>query len=119
MYNDRSVTTKYVPNMANIPEPVPLPLKPCCDPYGRVVPVNAPYERPKRNELTKLGYDACNLPEIQRQKCPCCGFRQVPIECCSREDRTVAPCGYDPKNTEHKNVYGTYFDRFNDVCRKY
>ena len=118
MYNESNVPNRCVCDVVKIPEPLPLPLQPTCDPYGRLVPVNVPYIRPTESSLTKLGYDACLLPEIQRQKCPCCGFRQAPIECCSREDRTVMPCGYDPKNLEHKRIYGLYFERFNDVCDK-
>ncbi|BHF76934.1 hypothetical protein SprV_0502003500 [Sparganum proliferum] len=116
MESNKTHHKPYVEDLGLIADPVPPAYRPCCDIYGRIIPVNKPYEKPIESERTKLGYDACTLPEVMRPRCPCCGFRQLPIECCFKGEVLPQACAYDPSDKRHRKIYSQYYEKFNDVC---
>lgn len=108
----------FIPNVTDISPVYPGQItRPRCDRYGCLVPLR-PLESANRIlPKTKLGFDACRMPHIQRQRCPCCMYRDVPDMCCKKISKFPNPCNYEVMDMHHKRIYGRYMFRFDGACR--
>uniref|UniRef100_A0A5K3EIB6 VWFC domain-containing protein n=1 Tax=Mesocestoides corti TaxID=53468 RepID=A0A5K3EIB6_MESCO len=62
--------------------------------------------------ITKLGYDADQMPLALRPKCPCCGCRQNPMDDFRTSEIKRDGCAFDPCSPCHKRLYEDYIDSF-------
>uniref|UniRef100_A0A5K3EHU0 Stabilizer of axonemal microtubules 2 n=1 Tax=Mesocestoides corti TaxID=53468 RepID=A0A5K3EHU0_MESCO len=92
-------------------------IRPKCDRYGCLIPLRPKQSIRRDHPKTKLGYDACQMPMAQRQRCPCCMYKEVPDLCCKRVSKFPNPCNYELMDQHHKRIYGKYMSRFDGVCR--
>ncbi|CUT99150.1 expressed conserved protein [Echinococcus multilocularis] len=63
-------------------------------------------------QVTKLGYDADQMPLALRPRCPCCGCRQNPLHEFKISEVKRDGCAFDPCSPCDSKLYESYFESF-------
>ncbi|VDM15849.1 unnamed protein product [Hydatigera taeniaeformis] len=63
-------------------------------------------------QVTKLGYDAEQMPLALRPRCPCCGCRLNPLDEFKISEVKRDGCAFDPCSPYDSKLYSSYFESF-------
>lgn len=63
-------------------------------------------------QVTKLGYDAEQMPLALRPRCPCCGCRLNPLDEFKFSEVKRDGCTFDPCSPLDSKLYSSYFESF-------
>ena len=85
--------------------------RPLCDCNGNLVKISCP-TLPPCSQLTKLGYDADQMPLALRPRCPCCGCRQNPLHEYKISEVKRDGCAFDPCSPCDNRLYECYYEAF-------
>ena len=85
--------------------------RPICDCNGNLVKVCCT-NPPPCSQLTKLGYDADQMPLALRPRCPCCGCRQNPLHEYKISEVKRDGCAFDPCSPCDNKLYESYYEAF-------